>query len=105
MKRAIVVNADGRFVSAIIPKGMATAIRAGDRVRVMETLDLRPYATVAPGNEATVVLVDFETGNIELVLDVHHDGLREWRNCILLAPYDTDDLLCGLAWEPARAYA
>jgi len=96
MKRAIIINADGQFISAVVPKATAPALHVGDRIRVLEKLDLRPYATVAPGNEATVSYVNYDTGVVELELETYHDGLREWRNCILLTPFETDDLLNGL---------
>jgi hypothetical protein len=98
MKRAIVANADGRFISAIVPKATAPSIYTGTRVRVLKELKLEPFATIAPGVEGTVTFVDIEQGYVEVTLDHNVEGLHHWRNCIMLTPFETDDLLEGLEW-------
>jgi hypothetical protein len=98
MKRAIVANADGRFISALVPKASAPSIYTGTRVRVLKELHLEPHAVIAAGVEGTVTFVDLEQGYIEVTLDHVVEGLYHWRNCLLLTPFETDDLLEGLQW-------
>jgi hypothetical protein len=98
MKRAIVANADGRFISALVPKASAPSIYEGTRVRVLRELNLQPYANVPPGITGTITYVNAETGVVEVTLDQVVDGLHQWHNCLLLTAFETDDILEGLGW-------
>lgn len=83
-------------MSAFVDKATVPALQPGLRVRVSRDLDVTPYGRVRAGEHATVTYADHETGEVELVLDVVHDNLRDWRNCLILMPFDTDEWLEGL---------
>lgn len=99
MRRAIVVQADYRFLSALVPKESAATLYTGTRVKVVRDLELSPYGVVRKGETATVSYIDPLTGIVELLFDRVLANLYHWQNCLILAPYDSDDLIGGLALE------
>lgn len=96
MKRAIVIQADYRFMSAVVDKRTAQALREGDRIRVTQALDLDYHGSIPAGETGTIRYVDDAQGSIEIELDRVHEALHEWRNCLILVPFDTDDWITGL---------
>lgn len=103
MKRAIVVNADYRFMSALVDRDTARLLKEGDRIRARKALDLDYYGKLQPGETGKVVYVDVTTGLVEIMFDNYLEQLHHWRNCILLVPFDTPNWIDGLelvsVWE------
>lgn len=99
MRRAIVVQGDYRFSSMMVGRDTAQALHEGDRVKVTHDLNLDHMGVIKAGETATIVFTDVDTGIVEMEFDRVLDSLHEWRNCLLLVPFDTDDFLQGLALE------
>lgn len=97
-KRAIVVAADYRLMSALVGQQTASALKRGDRVTVVRDLQVDDGA-VAAGETACVGMVDESGGYVELVFDNPVPALYAWRNVLILAPFDTPDWIDGLALE------
>lgn len=96
MRRAIVVSADYRFMSALVDKRTASELKIGDRVRAARALDVGHFGRVPAGETATIVGLDVESGYVDIQFDRQLDELYEWRNCLLLVPFDTADWIEGL---------
>jgi hypothetical protein len=96
MRRAIVVSADYRFMSALVDKRTASELKIGDRVRASRALDVGDYGKVPAGEMATIVGLDIDGGYVDIQFDRQMDQLYEWRNCMLLVPFDTADWIEGL---------
>jgi hypothetical protein len=103
MKRAITVNADYRFMSALVDKDTASALRVGDQVQAHKALDVDYLGAVPAGEKATVTYVCPESGLVEITFDTVLEQLHDWHNILLLMPYDTDTWIAGLelvsCWE------
>jgi hypothetical protein len=97
--RAIVVTADFRLMSALVGMGTASRLKKGDRLTVTSDLDLDYYGTLPRGESGTVDYVDSDCGYVEVVFDRAIPALHEWRNVLLLVPFDTPDFIAGFAVE------
>jgi hypothetical protein len=98
MKRAIVVQADYRLMSALVDRNTAQLLKVGDEVRVTQNLELEGMGTLPGGERAKVVSVDSgASGYVEIEFDRIIPALHEWRNVLLLAPFDTAEMIDGLA--------
>jgi hypothetical protein len=97
--RAIVVTADFRLMSALVGMGTASKLKRGDRLTVTSDLDLDEFGTLPKGESGTVDYVDSDCGYVEVVFDRPIPALHEWRNVLLLVPFDTPDLIDGFAVE------
>lgn len=99
MKRAIVVQADYRLMSALVDIETAQTLKEGERIKVAQDLELEGL-TLPRGEFGRVVKVDGgPCGFVEIEFDNPIPALHEWRNVLLLVPFDTDDLISGLALE------
>lgn len=96
MRRAIVVQGDHRFMSALVGKETAEVLREGHKIKVTRDLNLDHYGVVLAGETATIVFTHRDTGHIEIEFDRVLPNLHDWRNCLILAPFDSDDLISGL---------
>lgn len=100
MKRAIVVASDHRFMSAIVGKETASALKVGDRVTATRDIDIDGCGGVLPtGEQGNIVSIDETQGYVEVLFDNPIEALHEWRNILLLVPFDTPDYIDGLALE------
>lgn len=104
MKRAIAIAADYRFMSAVVGKDTASVIRAGDRVKVAQPIDVDGDGSIIPrGESGTVLYVDqSEMGYVEIIFDRAIAALCDWRNILLLVPFETPDYIQGLALDTVQ---
>lgn len=96
MRRAIVIDGDYRFMSAVVGKHTASQLQVGDRVKCSKNLDIDAYGMIMEGATARVVFIDLKQELVQIEFDQPQDSLDQWRNCLLLAPFDTDDWISGL---------
>lgn len=97
MRRAIVVNSEYRFVSALVGKDTAETFRVGDTVRVDRALHIEHMGKVAAGETAKVVFTDSTSGAVEIAFDRVVPALHAWQNTLLLIPYTTEEFLSVLS--------
>jgi hypothetical protein len=79
--------ANGALVSSV--SAVYNALPLPLKVIVTRTLDLGEVI-IASGSTGTVVSQNASTGVLTLLMDAYLNG---WGNVILLAPFDTDDIL------------
>lgn len=99
MKRAVVVASDYRLMSALVGNETARTLSVGDRVEVQRDLELDDGA-LPSGERGSVVSVDAGEhghGYVEILFDRPIPALHEWRNVLLLVPFDTPDWIDGLS--------
>lgn len=96
MKRAFIVNADGRLSSALVSIDTPNALNIGDRITISRPLDLGHEAEIEKGEQGTVDHIDASTGFTNILMDRLHWGLAPWRNHMWLEPYGTEDIEDGL---------
>lgn len=92
MKRAFVLSECCGLASALVPKATQEVIIVGSRITLIRALDLGP-AQLSIGEQGTVDFIDALSGLVEVLMDVHHWGLSQWRNHIWLEPFGTDDIV------------
>jgi hypothetical protein len=101
-RRALIVGATGAIASVMLPIEDATAgLLVGDVIKVVGMLNLLPYAMVAAGTYLTVLAVDFITGVCECAFTEPVDGMEEWKQRLVLVPFQTEDILPNLQHEVA----
>lgn len=65
-------------------------LSVGDVVEALVRIDMSPHTIIEAGERGKVVFSDGE-GNADIQMELHHQGLCEWYNCMwLIAPY-TDE--------------
>jgi hypothetical protein len=94
MRPTILVGADKRLTSSLVPKAIpGSDLKLGMKVRVEDAIDLSPHTVVQPGEQGVVAHVDEVDGLVEIKLELLHVGLSEWHNCMWLLPYITEEVL------------
>lgn len=93
MRNAFIVGANGRVVSAVIPKtARSRAFLVGHLVTFAAGIDLGE-AEIPPRSTATVVSHCPVTGHVWLEMTPAVRGMRHWEQMVLLVPFETEELL------------
>ncbi len=98
---AIVMTAGGVLLSDLVDALAAPSVYEGLRVQISANLDLLPYAVVLCGATGSVVFVDQDSGEVEILLDVPVPGLAAWGNSFSLLPFETEAALAAVRCMPS----
>jgi hypothetical protein len=101
-KRAFMVTATGMIFSCIVAADITpTAFALGSSHTIGRNLDLRPYGLLIRGTTMRVADHDHDTGYVCLSFLPTMSHLKSWGEYLELMPYDSEDALEALNYQPA----
>lgn len=96
MKPAFLLDENGGLISALVPANSPQVIKNGMHVKLSAPLDLQPYGVVSAGAKGWVETVNADDGTVEVLMEGLEPALHEWRNILVLRPFQTDDAIMDI---------